>query len=402
MGYETLEKVIELTDSSEALKKRLDSVADVLSHAFSFDQCAIYLYDEDKKIFNLCSLAGDEGGVVVTTYQEREGLPHHALAMDKPVIANMSDADRVVWRGIEDRGMTGFATAAVYPVKDDTSNYGVLYLKNRHRKVLSKRRRKLLDIIALQLSMTIKTQYCISNLTAANAQMRDMQARLIHAEKLVALGEMAATLAHEIKNPLLSIGGFAKRLSRQFNEDAPARLYVDMIAKESIRVEKLLDTILSFSVNKGFELNEEDINNVVNDALAFFEGEFRRVKIKVDRELKPDITPVRVDREQLKLAFSNFFANSMQAMGNGGILTLRTYSDDRWVFVEVTDTGGGIEPDIIRNIFNPFFTTKEDGTGLGLSIAHAIVTNHNGIIEVVNDLGKGVSFIIKLPAALKG
>ena len=92
----------------------------------------------------------------------------------------------------------------------------------------------------------------------------------------------------------------------------------------------------------------------------------------------------------------------MQAMGNGGILTLRTYSDDRWVFVEVTDTGGGIEPDIIRNIFNPFFTTKEDGTGLGLSIAHAIVTNHNGIIEVVNDLGKGVSFIIKLPAALKG
>lgn len=400
MGYEILEKVIELTDSSEALEKRFDSLAKSISESLSFDQCAIYLFDEERKIFSLSAADGDRNDLV-HTYHDGEGLPWSAVKKNRPIIANISDVNDGKWRGVKDNGLLGFATAAVYPIKDDTGSYGMLYLKSRKKKIVPLRKRKLLSVISLQIGMAIKTNECILNLTSVNTKMRDMQARLVHAEKLLALGEMAATLAHEIKNPLMSIGGFAKRLSQQFTKDTPERMYVDMIVKESKRVEKLLHGILNFSTNKGFELKDENISSLIDDTLALFEDEFKRINIKIVKELKGNITVVKADAEQLRLVFTNLFTNAMQAMENGGILTVKTDCVEKWITAEVTDTGGGIEPSIIGNIFNPFFTTKAEGTGLGLAIAHTIVANHKGMIEVMNDIGKGVTFLVKLPAICK-
>ena len=103
----------------------------------------------------------------------------------------------------------------------------------------------------------------------------------------------------------------------------------------------------------------------------------------------------------MRLVFNNLMTNAIQAMTKGGVLTVQTHQDGNWVVAEVDDTGGGIDPKIIRNIFNPFYTTKESGTGLGLAITHSIITNHKGIIEVNNNIGVGVTFIIKLPLAGK-
>lgn len=402
MGYDILSKVIELTDSEDALEKRLKGVAKLLTGSFAFDQCAIYLFDQDKKILNLAVTAGDKrsaGGGCQEAYKENEGFPGLAVKKGRPVFASRSKPAKGLWQKVIDKGTNGFTTIVCYPIKDDWF-YGVLYLKNKREKTLSPKQKKLFSIIALQLATAIKNYQCIVNLTDVNTRMNAMQARLVHAEKLLALGEMAATLAHEIRNPLMSIGGFAKRLHQQNSLDPSHVVYVERIVKEVERLEKLMDGIVRFSSKSGYELLSEDINKIMEEVIQFFEDDFRRNRIDVIKNLFLDMPMIEVDRQQIKLAFNNLMANAIQAMGGGGTLKLKTRHEGEWIVAEVSDTGGGIAPEIMGNIFNPFYTTKETGTGLGLAITHSIITNHKGIIEVNNNMGVGVTFTIKLPTAI--
>src|SRR3989338_11030556 len=140
----------------------------------------------------------------------------------------------------------------------------------------------------------------------------------------------------------------------------------------------------------------------MEEVIQFFEDDFRRNRIDVIKNLSPDMPMTEIDRQQVKLAFNNLMANAIQAMGDGGTLTIKTGHQDKWVVTEISDTGGGIAPEIMGNIFNPFYTTKETGTGLGLAITHSIITNHKGIIEVNNNMGLGFTFAIKFPVAITG
>ena len=304
------------------------------------------------------------------------------------------------WQGVIDKGMNGYKTIVCYPIKDDWL-HGVLYLKNKRKKAITHKQKRLLNVITLQLATAIKNYQCIVNLKDINTKMQDMQARLVHAEKLLALGELAASLAHEIRNPLMSIGGFAKRLYQQLGTDSPYIGYIDRIVKEVARLERLMDRIVHFSRESRSVFSVEDINGIIDEAITFFEEDFKRSGITVVKELSIGMPKIEVDRQQMRLVFNNLMTNAIQAMTKGGVLTVQTHQDGNWVVAEVDDTGGGIDPKIISNIFNPFYTTKESGTGLGLAITHSIITNHKGIIEVNNNIGVGVTFIIKLPLAGK-
>ncbi|MBI5327863.1 MAG: GAF domain-containing protein [Deltaproteobacteria bacterium] len=397
MGYNILSKIIEFTDSEEPLEKRLENVGALLLNFFAFDQCAVYLLDREERKLNLAVAIGNKLGCQ-QEYNKDEGLPGLAMKHGKPIFATHSQPNKELWRGVFDQGALGFATVICCPVKDDIF-YGILYLKSREKKSISPKKKKLLDVIALQLSTAIKNYECIINLTHTNTKMKDMQARLIHAEKLLALGEMAATLTHEIRNPLMSIGGFAKRLHQQLNPDSSQFMYANRIIKGVERLEKLMDGIVHFSKKDGCEFSTEDINNIIEDAALFFEDDFKRHNITVVRDVALNLPKIEADRQQLRLVFNNLMANAIQAMANGGTLTIQTRHKDNWIVTEVCDTGGGIDPKIMGNIFNPFYTTKETGTGLGLAITHTIITNHKGIIEVNNKMGVGVTFVIKLPVA---
>ena len=399
MGYDILAKIIELTDSEEAIEQRLKDVASLLAESFAFDQCALYLWDDEKRVFNLTIVAGDEVGCE-KKYKENEGLAGFTAAKGKPLLVAKSNPDRETWRGTVDKGIAGFTTIVCCPIKNSLL-YGMLYLKNKKKKSISSKAKKLFPVIAMQIATAIKNYQCIINLKDFNTRMKDMQARLVHAEKLLALGEMAATLAHEIKNPLMSIGGFAKRLHQQLGQDSSHMIYVDRIVKEVERLEKLMEGIVRFSVKSDYEFSSEDINKITEEAISFFEDDFKGSGINVVKSLSINMPRVEIDRQQLQLVFSNLLANAIQAMENGGTLTIKTRHEDNWVITEINDTGGGIDPAIIGNIFNPFYTTKERGTGLGLAITHSIITNHKGMIEVNNNLGVGVTFVVKLPVAIK-
>ncbi len=259
---------------------------------------------------------------------------------------------------------------------------------------------QILSMLARQAGLAIENARLYEYIEKTNQELKSAQERLLESEKLMALGEMAAGMAHEIRNPLVSIGGFVRRLFKKFQGDSQVQTYFQVIINEVERLEKTLNEILDFSQDTQGTFKEEDLNHIVGGALELIRRELDENRIAVQKELNP-LPRVFCDGRQIRHVFYNLFLNALQAMPHGGVLGIRTElskgSDPGWVTVEIRDAGGGIPPELLHNIFNPFFTTKASGSGLGLSIVHKIVTRHYGKVEIDNRPGEGVSFFVKLP-----
>lgn len=262
---------------------------------------------------------------------------------------------------------------------------------------------RLLTIFANQAGVAIDNSILYRNMQNAHKELKETQSKLLHTEKLAALGEMSAGVAHEIRNPLVSIGGFARRLSRKVEENE-GKKYIDIICKEVERLEAILNEILIFSREEPAEREIHNINTVIDDTLQFFWNDFKKNGIDVFKDLE-EIGMVEANYHQLKQVFINLFSNARHAMTNGGNLKIRSYETDYegndFIMVEISDTGGGIPYNVMTNIFNPFFTTKDEGTGLGLAITHKILSTYRGDIEVMNNEEGGATFIVKIPVVKK-
>ncbi len=285
---------------------------------------------------------------------------------------------------------------------------GVLLANNaRSHRAFNDRDIKLLAMLANLGGLAVENSRLYQHLENANRELALMRNRLLEADKLAALGEVAAGLAHEIRNPLVSIGGFARRIRKKAGKDSPILPYVDVIIDEVTRLERTIKERLTFSIDTRDSYDECSLSHIMDQALELVRRELEENRIEVVREYSHDLPPVFCDESQIKNVFLNLFLNAIQAMGSGGgRLTLRTYAVNRegkqFVAGEVSDSGGGISMDVIHKIFNPFFTTKDTGSGLGLSIVHKIVTRHFGQVEVHNREGEGACFLVTLPAAEEG
>jgi len=233
----------------------------------------------------------------------------------------------------------------------------------------------------------------------AHASLRDARERLLHGEHLAAIGEMAANLAHELKNPLITIGGFAGRILKSLPAATREHQYADTIVSEVGRLEKMLAEILSFSRKPTICFSPCVLGDIIQDCLASCATSIEDHNIKISFFSAHSPLTVSGDAYQLKQVFLNLILNACDTMPEGGQLTLtlgKTSPDGKKVVATVEDTGGGIPKEMLPQIFNPFFTTKHHGTGLGLAIANRIILNHFGSIEVSNS-EQGAVFTITLP-----
>jgi two-component system, NtrC family, sensor histidine kinase HydH len=260
----------------------------------------------------------------------------------------------------------------------------------------------LLSMLSHQAGLALENARLYAFIEKTNEELKVARERLIDSEKMVAIGEMAAGLAHEIRNPLVSIGGFVRRLHKKFPGDDQVQSYFQVIINEVERLEKTLNEIMDFSQDPRGKYKEWDLNLIAEEALSLIQRDLDEAHIQVDKHWG-HVPKIFGDNRQLGHVFYNLFLNSCQAMPQGGRLTIRTFlekdSDWEWVTCQIQDTGGGIQPEVLHNIFNPFFTTKDHGSGLGLPIVHKIVTRHNGTVDIDNRPGEGVSFFIKFPSA---
>ena len=212
---------------------------------------------------------------------------------------------------------------------------------------------------------------------------------------------MTANIAHEIKNPLVIIGGFTKRLAKKMQHEHAEDKYINIILKEVERLETILNEILNYVKESPTIAETCNINDFLDEILYLLSTDTSWERVNIAKDFDAMLPPIPCDSQQLKQVFINIFMNAHEAMNGHGKLTIKTartsYNNQPFVSVSITDTGGGINPEIIDNVFNPFFTTKERGTGLGLAISNKIIRNHNGYIDIENTIGKGVTFIVYLP-----
>jgi two-component system sensor histidine kinase HydH len=257
---------------------------------------------------------------------------------------------------------------------------------------------RFLTMFAHQAALAIENAVIHSNLETMNKDMRLMHEQLVQSEKMAALGAMMAEITHEIRNPLVSIGGFTRRLARKL-QGTEDQKYIDIILSEVNRLEGIIHDNLSYIKEAAPQLAEGDLNGVLQDILTLYEDELSQRGIRVEKDFSPALPRPAFDGQQIKQAVINVLKNAMEAMENGGTLTLRTYalSQSGEAVIEISDTGPGISAKAMHNIFNPYYTTKPRGTGLGLPITNRIVKAHGGKIELRNKEGGGAVFTIRLP-----
>jgi two-component system, NtrC family, sensor histidine kinase HydH len=292
---------------------------------------------------------------------------------------------------------------AAVPMRAKDKVVGVIEVDNYlNKRPITQEDLYLLTMLAHQAGLAFENARLYNDIEKSNQELKVTRERLMESEKMVAIGEMTSGLAHEIRNPLVSIGGFVRRLHKKFSGDEQVQSYFQVIINEVERLEKILNEMTDFSQDPRGRYKEWDLNRIVEAALELIQRELDDAQVKVDKRWEK-IPKVFGDHRQLRHVFYNLFLNSCQAMSNGGTLSLRTFlvkeSDRSWVVCEVKDTGGGIPPELLHNIFNPFFTTKDYGSGLGLSIVHKIITRHQGEMNIDNHPGEGVSFLVKFPIA---
>ncbi len=260
-----------------------------------------------------------------------------------------------------------------------------------------------LQMLATQAALMLENAHLYSTIEANNRELMLIRERMLESDRLAALSSLASGMAHEIRNPLVSIGGFARRIAKLVEKNSPLRGYVEVIQEEVSRLEKLLREILDFTGENLSYFGDHNLDQLIEDTLPLIQRDLEASHITVVTDLQP-VPRIHCDDRQIKQVFYNLFQNARQAMHEkGGTLTISTYAQERedgiYAAAAVSDTGGGIPLDVLHNIFNPFFSTKDYGTGLGLSIAQRIIARHYGHIEVKNELGRGVTFIVTLPIA---
>ncbi|MHB9096389.1 MAG: two-component system sensor histidine kinase NtrB, partial [Syntrophales bacterium] len=230
-------------------------------------------------------------------------------------------------------------------------------------------------------------------------EIRDLQEKVRRSERLASLGRLAAGVAHEIRNPLSSIRGFAQYFQKRFSGQAEEEGYASVMIREVDRLNRVITELLDFAGPKEPHRERQPIEAIVDHALKLLAPDLSARKVTVVRQYEPGLPPIPVDRDQLSQVFINILLNALQSMGEGGEIriVLRRRVPPPGIEASVTDTGAGIPAEDLEKVFEPFFSRKRNGTGLGLAIVHQIVTGHQGEIGVESEAGRGTTFRITLP-----
>jgi signal transduction histidine kinase len=224
-----------------------------------------------------------------------------------------------------------------------------------------------------------------------------LQKQLREVEQLTGIGQMAASVAHEIRNPLLAVGGFARRLHEDMDVEDPRREFTGIILEEVTRLEQILREQLTLERHLVPALLPVDINQILRDVRKLLSHGILSSQVRLVGELADGLPVTLGDANQLKQAFLNIISNAVQSMPDGGTITVSTVQRGQNIVVRIEDTGPGIPGDIMTKLFVPFFTTRKTGSGLGLAVTKRVIDNHGGDIEVMSEIGKGTIFDVSIP-----
>jgi len=287
---------------------------------------------------------------------------------------------------------------AVAPLVTQEKAVGVLVADNLYKdQTITAWHLRLLNLLAGHAAMALQNAAMYTSLQESMAKLQKVQTQLIQAERLSAIGQMTAKVAHEIRNPLVTIGGFARSILKGLAPKSTQARKCSIIVDETMRLEEILQCLLDFTRQRELNLEYCRIETLLERVCSLLWDELQTHRIQVRRQIQKDLPELLLDVNKIEQILINLVKNALEAMKSGGTMTLSADLQGEFVSVKVADTGEGVPPDILGNIFNPFFTTKSEGFGLGLAICRTYIYDHGGNISVRSQAGAGTEFDVLLP-----
>ena len=414
--HEVVQEVIGLLDKQEVVQ----ITAELLVQYFGYEFAIILLVDEAQRV-TLCGTGGSQAPssemllseLSFLADDEKGGITRQTLLSGESVLVN-DVSHTPLYRPI--KGWDAGSELCV-PLKDGERVIGLVDIESSSRNAFGQNDFMALESLAGILSSVISnadqyqhSQETVRQLRQTKQELQtrieaqlEAERRLIQAEKLAAVGEMAAGIAHELNNPLTTVTGFSELVLEELPDDSDIRPDLGLILKEARRARDVVRRLLDFSRRSESERTSVDLNELMDDVLSLTSHLLRTSSIQLNVNLGKKLPWVSVDRNQMKQVFLNLIHNALQAMPEGGKLFIQTgihqFGGRKWVAASIEDTGEGISEKDLERVFEPFFTTRsgDGGTGLGLSVTYGIVTDHGGEIDVESQLGKGTNFTVRLP-----
>ena len=332
----------------------------------------------------------------VDFFRDDTKLAQYIAKLNRPVLVSelsddMAPADEMAL-------LDGFRHGVVVPLIHQTRLAGLFLLADKiSQSAFTPDDIEFLSALGNQISVAIENARLYEAEKNAMQQLRAAQEKLVQTERLAALGEMSAKIAHEVNNPLGIIKNYLHLLQRVTGEGDQTREYTDIVKDEIDRIADIVAQLREFQRPATMEMGPVNVRDVAEQTLRLTERQLQSANISVRREYNGDRFIVRGRADSLKQVFLNLIINARSAMEAGGTLTLDMKAVGEELLVRVVDTGQGIPANVVPRIFEPFFTTKgEKGTGLGLSVCHGIIKAHRGSIEYKDDQSGGC-FEIRLP-----
>ena len=367
----------------------------------SFELGAIYFSDGRSKL-NIGTIIPAEDTQMSEVVKSKSSFTMNKLSLE--------NSGKAASRMFYAEGVRSFVGI---PILSHADVIAVLTLTSRNHNGFDSQTIEILKSVASHLSVAIKNARLFSDLQRAYDNLKRTQDQLVQSEKLRALGEMAGGVVHDFNNVLASVLGRTQLLLKRLEQGdtgSEAKMVeglknIEKVATDGSKILSRIHEFTKMKPEKAFTL--VNINDIVEDALdltrLYWESQAlsRGVKIRVEKELS-DISPVKGNPSELREVLTNIIINCVDAMPQGGQIKVKTSQDSEMSYVAISDTGIGMSEEVRKKVFEPFFTTKgRQGTGLGMSVAYSIVTRHNGDIVIDSELGKGSTFIVRLPKTVE-
>jgi two-component system NtrC family sensor kinase len=383
-------------DLDEVLEATIQGIQEILQ----VEASSLILADEEEdKLVIRTSFSPEQGWIAGRTIQPGEGIMGYVVQSGQPKLVNNVERDPHFSAEVDEEAGLTSRTVLCVPLRIRDRVIGAIELINRLDGVFTEQDLELLQAMAASVAVAVENANLYGELADFAKELERSQAQLVQAEKMAAIGRLAASIAHEINNPLQAIHN-SLHLSLHESLAGDKRLhYLAMAQAEAQRLIEIVQRMLDFYRPSRGGVEPADVNAIAENVLALAHKRLQHGDVRVFPHLSPGLPPVPVVPDQITQVFLNIVINAIEAMPSGGDLRLETLlsEDGRWVVVCFHDTGPGLSPEEIANLFEPFYTTKPDGTGLGLAISYGIVERHGGMIEVSSRPDQGTTFVVKLP-----
>ncbi|RLC67355.1 MAG: hypothetical protein DRI48_02510 [Chloroflexi bacterium] len=346
----------------------------------------------------------ERGWISGRTIEPGQGIVGYVVQTGEPKLVNDIERDPHFQAEVDEESGFTSRTILCVPLKIRDEVIGAIEVINKLDGEFTERDLELLQAMAASVAVAVDNANLYSELADFARELERSQAQLVQAEKMAAIGRVAASVAHEINNPLQAIHNTLHLCLHKQLEGGKRSAYLEMAQAEVQRLIKIVQRMLDFYRPSRGGVVPTDVNSIVENVLTLAHKRLQHGGIHVHTDLSPGLPLVPVVADQITQVFLNVVINGVEAMPEGGHLRLetKTSEDGEWVLIYFRDSGPGMSPEQMANLFEPFYTTKSDGTGLGLAISYGIVERHGGEIEVSSRPGEGATFVVKLPVDQAG